>query len=108
MIGLCLFGTYALQTTGLQYTTSSKAGFITGLYVPLVAILAVPLLGQKPTLGSMLGVMLSVAGLKIIFFNISIPFPFCLGGFIVMGCAFSSALPLIFFSKIFSTGRSLY
>src|SRR3989442_7279781 len=62
IIGLFLFGTYALQTTGLQYTTSSKAGFITGLYVPLVAILAVPLLRQKPTLGSMLGVMLSVAG----------------------------------------------
>src|SRR5439155_26607565 len=27
LIGLFLFGTYALQTTGLQYTTSSKAGF---------------------------------------------------------------------------------
>src|SRR5260221_6258055 len=62
IIGLFLFGAYALQTTGLQYTTSSKAGFITGMYVPLVAILAVPMLRQKPTLGGMLGVILSVAG----------------------------------------------
>src|SRR5947208_14955684 len=43
IIGLFLFGAYALQTTGLQYTTSSKAGFITGLYVPLAAILCVQL-----------------------------------------------------------------
>src|SRR5260370_37075153 len=72
-IGLFLFGTYALQTTGLQYTTSSKAGFITGLYVPLVAILAGPMLHQKPTLGNVLGVMLSVAGGDFLSFFISSP-----------------------------------
>src|SRR5260221_1421318 len=80
LIGLFLFGTYALQTTGLQYTTSSKAGFITGLDVPLVAILAVPMLGQKPTLGSMLGVMLSVAGPIFIPVKNSFPFTLWLGG----------------------------
>ncbi|MFL5691688.1 MAG: DMT family transporter, partial [Ktedonobacteraceae bacterium] len=71
VIGLFLFGTYALQTTGLQYTTTSKAGFITGMYVPLVAILAVPMLRQKPTLGGMLGVILSVAGLALLSVNSS-------------------------------------
>ncbi len=99
IIGLFLFGTYALQTTGLQYTTSSKAGFITGLYVPLVAILAVPLLGQKPTLGSMLGVMLSVAGLILISVNSSFQFTFGLGELLVMGCAIASALHVICISK---------
>ncbi len=84
LIGLFLFGTYALQTTGLQYTTSSKAGFITGLYVPLVAILAVPMLRQKPTLGSMLGVIFSVAGLALISVNSSFQFTFGLGEFLVM------------------------
>src|SRR5581483_6248995 len=34
IIGLILFTGYALQTTGLQFTTVSKAGFITGLNVP--------------------------------------------------------------------------
>src|SRR5438876_6933349 len=84
IIGLFLFGTYAFQTTGLEYTTSSKAGFITGLYVPLVAILAVPMLRQKPTPGSMLGVMLSVAGLALISVNSSLQFTFGLGEFLVM------------------------
>ncbi len=98
-IGLFLFGTYALQTTGLQYTTSSKAGFITGLYVPLVAILAGPMLHQKPTLGNVLGVMLSVAGLAFISVNSSFQFTFGLGEYLVMGCALASALHVIFISK---------
>jgi len=98
-IGLFLFGTYALQTTGLQYTTSSKAGFITGLYVPLVAILAGPMLHQKPTLGNVLGVMLSVAGLAFISVNSSFQFTFGLGECLVMGCALTSALHVIFISK---------
>jgi drug/metabolite transporter (DMT)-like permease len=99
LIGLFLFGTYALQTTGLQYTTSSKAGFITGLYVPLVAILAVPLLHQKPTLSAMLGVLLSVAGLLLISVNSSFQFTFGLGEFLVMGCAIATALHVIAVSK---------
>ena len=51
IIGLFLFASYAFQTVSLQYTTSSQAGFISGMYVPLVAILAIPLLKQKPTFG---------------------------------------------------------
>src|SRR5438552_3290314 len=99
IIGLFLFGVYALQTTGLQYITSSKAGFITGLYVPLVAILAVPLLRQKPTLSSLLGVMLSVVGVTLISVNSSFQFTFGLGEFLVMGCAIATALHVICISK---------
>ncbi len=40
IIGLFLFASYAFQTVSLQYTTSSQAGFISGMYVPLVALLA--------------------------------------------------------------------
>jgi len=99
IIGLFLFATYALQTIGLEYITSSKAGFITGLYVPLVAILAVPLLRQKPTPGSILGVIFSVAGLTLISVNSSLQFTFGLGEFLVMGCAIAAALHIICISK---------
>ncbi|MFH1926668.1 MAG: EamA family transporter, partial [Chloroflexota bacterium] len=44
LIGLFLFGGYAFQTTGLKYTTASKAGFITGLSVVLVPLLSTLLL----------------------------------------------------------------
>src|SRR5258707_3783442 len=104
LIGLFLFGTYALQTTGLQYTTSSKAGFITGLYVPLLAILAVPMLRQKPTLGSMLGVIFSVAGLALISVNNSFPFTLVPGEILVIGGALGFALHVILISQIFPQG----
>src|SRR2546423_290945 len=39
-LGMILFTGYALQTNGLQYTTVSKAGFITGLSIPLVPVFA--------------------------------------------------------------------
>ena len=35
VIGLALFAGYGFQTVGLQYTTASNAGFITGLSVVL-------------------------------------------------------------------------
>jgi drug/metabolite transporter (DMT)-like permease len=99
IIGLFLFGAYALQTTGLQYTTSSKAGFITGLYVPLAAILGVPLLRQKPTLSGLLGVMLSLTGLILISIKNTFQLTFGLGEFLVMGCAVACALHVICISK---------
>ena len=99
IIGLVLFATYALQTTGLQYISSSKAGFITGLYVPLVSILAVPMLRQKPTAGGVLGVVLSLAGILLISLNKSLRFTFGLGELLVLGCAFAAALHVIFVSK---------
>src|SRR5579864_8430047 len=99
LIGLFLFGTYALQTTGLQYISSSKAGFITGLYVPLVAILAVPILRQKPTTGSLLGVAFSLVGVLLISLNKSLQFTFGVGELLVLGCAFAAALHVVFVSK---------
>ncbi len=99
IIGLFLFAAYALQTTGLQYISSSKAGFITGLYVPLVPILAVPILRQRPTPGSMLGVVLSLLGVMLISVNSSFQFTFGLGELLVLGCAVACALHVILISK---------
>ena len=64
-----------------------------------MAILAVPMLRQKPILGSVLGVILSVAGLALISINSSFRFTFGLGEFLVMGCAVASALHVICISK---------
>ena len=57
------------------------------------------MLRQKPTLGSMLGVIFSVAGLALISVNSSFQFTFGLGEFLVMGCAVACALHVIFISK---------
>lgn len=40
IVGFFLFVGYLLQTFGLLYTTSSKAGFLTGLSIVMVPILS--------------------------------------------------------------------
>ncbi|MEI6044337.1 MAG: DMT family transporter [Chloroflexota bacterium] len=99
IIGLFLFATYALQTCGLQYTTTSKAGFITALYVPLVPLLSILLLRQWPTLGAILGVGLSLTGLSLLSINDQFNLDFGLGEFLVFACAITCSLHIVSISK---------
>lgn len=63
--GLVLFAGASLQQMGLVYTTAGKAGFITGLYLPLVPILAL-FLGRRTSRATWLGVALAVVGLYLL------------------------------------------
>jgi drug/metabolite transporter (DMT)-like permease len=63
--GLVLFAGASLQQIGLVYTTAGKAGFITGLYLPLVPILAL-FLGRRTGCATWLGVALAVIGLYLL------------------------------------------
>ncbi len=65
-LGTLLFLAYLFQTIGLERTTASNAGFITGLNVVWVPLLAGPLLGKPPRPGARLGVALAVAGLALL------------------------------------------
>lgn len=62
-IGFWLFIGYACQTIGLVYTTSSKAGFITGLSVVLVPLLSFFILKIKPGIYAIIGVCIATVGL---------------------------------------------
>jgi drug/metabolite transporter (DMT)-like permease len=66
IIGVFLFLGYAFQTTGLQWTTAGKAGFITGMSVVIVPLLSVALLKQAPRADSVAGVGLAVVGLAVL------------------------------------------
>ena len=65
-LGLLLALGYALQTAGLERTTVSSAGFITGLYVVFTPLLALLFLGTRIGLAVWLGVALSTAGLGLL------------------------------------------
>src|SRR5260370_30609479 len=99
IIGLFLFASYAFQTVSLQYTTSSQVGFISGMYVPLVAILAIPLLKQKPALGRILGIFLSMSGLILLSIKNGFQITIGPGEILALACAFASALHVICISK---------
>lgn len=84
--GVCLFGGYVLQTFGLRYTSAAKAGFITGLYIPLVPLFGSLIYRKLPRTSEILGVLAAFAGLALMtiqrdFFDIG------RGDLLVAGCA---------------------
>lgn len=63
--GMLLFIAAALQQVGLVYTTAGKAGFITGIYVVFVPLIAL-FFGKRAGLGTWVGVVLAVVGLYLL------------------------------------------
>jgi drug/metabolite transporter (DMT)-like permease len=63
LLGTLLFLSYLFQTWGLEQTTSTNTGFLTGLNVVWVPLLAGPLLHKPPALGAKIGVGLALCGL---------------------------------------------
>lgn len=63
--GIALFGGASLQQIGLVGTSVGKAGFITGLYVILVPLIAL-LWGQHTHLAHWIGALLAVVGLYLL------------------------------------------
>lgn len=99
VLGLLLFIGYSAQTLGLQFTTSSKAGFLTGLYTTLVPIFAVCLFRQKVKLGAILGFGLSLLGLILLSLNKDFNMVFGLGDILMIGCAVAFALHIVLLGK---------
>lgn len=97
IIGVVLFSGYAFQTVGLNYTTASKSGFITGFSVVIVPFISALLLKQAPKPPVVIGVLLAIVGLGLMTLNSSlIP---NIGDFYTLLCAFGFALHIILVGK---------
>ncbi|KAA0766749.1 DMT family transporter [Bacillus sp. SH5-2] len=99
-VGLFLCVGYVLQTFGLLYTTSSKAGFLTGLSIVMVPILSFIFLKQKATIFIVIGIAVATAGLYLLTAGDS--FQLNIGDILVLGCAVAFAAHILingFFSK---------
>jgi drug/metabolite transporter (DMT)-like permease len=66
LAGALLAGGYVLQTAGLQRTSVSSAGFITGLQVVLTPLIAVALFRAQSTVLTWLGVGVATVGLGLL------------------------------------------
>jgi len=62
-LGFFMFAGYAFQTAGLQYTTASNSGFITGSSVVLVPLILALFWGKRVTLWIYFGTIAAAAGL---------------------------------------------
>jgi drug/metabolite transporter (DMT)-like permease len=99
-IGFWLFLGYATQTVGLLYTTTSKAGFITGLSVVFVPLFSMLLLKQFPSRNAVIGVSIATVGLFLL--TMTDVSSLNIGDGLVFICAISFALHIIFTGKFSS------
>ena len=93
LIGLFLFAGYAFQTAGLQHTSASKAGFITGLYVVIVPVLSATVLRKRPSAPAILGVGLAAIGLALL--SIEPEITIGRGDLLILMCALAFALHIV-------------
>jgi drug/metabolite transporter (DMT)-like permease len=63
ILGLFLFLSYLFQMWGIQYTSASNAGFITGLNVVFVPLFSIFFFGDHPKKSSIIGVVFATFGL---------------------------------------------
>ncbi|MCX7671289.1 MAG: DMT family transporter [Anaerolineae bacterium] len=94
-IGLALFAGYAFQTAGLHLTTPAKAGFITGLSVVIVPVLALWFgrSGQDAGRAMWLGVGAATAGLALL--SLQEGLIIATGDLLVFCCAISFAVHIL-------------
>jgi drug/metabolite transporter (DMT)-like permease len=95
-IGVALFCGYGFQTVGLQYTTASNAGFITGLSVVLTPLLGAVLLRQAPGRWPVTGACLAAVGLALLSLQ---RLEVRRGDALVLGCAFAFAAHILLLGR---------
>jgi len=89
--GVLLAAAYGLQTAGLELTTVSSTGFITGLYVVLTPLLALALFRTPISAMAWIGVGLALVGLLLL--N-GVPGGSALGNALVLGNAVAQSFQI--------------
>ena len=105
-IGVVLAFGFITQTIGLDLTTASTSGFLTGLYVILTPILAWLFLKQKINLRVGLGAILALIGIGVLS-GAANDVEFQTGQLWLIGCAFLYAIHILLLSK-HGKGRDSY
>lgn len=94
LVGSVLFGSYSLQTLGLQLIPSSKSAFLTGLYVPLVPLFQLLLFRHRPRLAAWLGIIVAFGGLVLLSDPRGLQFNFGAGEWLTLAGAAMIALEI--------------
>jgi drug/metabolite transporter (DMT)-like permease len=93
LLGTLLFLSYLFQTFGLERTSSANAGFLTGLGVVWVPLMAGPILKKPAAFGSKIGVVLALTGLFMLTWHT--PWMISFGDSLVVVCSIFVALHII-------------
>jgi drug/metabolite transporter (DMT)-like permease len=93
LLGTLLFLSYLFQTFGLERTSSANAGFLTGLGIVWVPLMAGPFLKKPAALGSKIGVCLALLGLFMLTWHT--PWTLNFGDLLVIICSLFVALHIL-------------
>ena len=95
VLGGLIAAGFAVQNVGLQYTTPSRAAFLTSLYVPLTPVMGFLLWGERPGWRGLGGVGLAAAGLALLTRPEVGAGGFNLGDLMIVACAVAFSLQLV-------------
>lgn len=99
VVGVALWAGYALQTLGLQRTTASNAGFITGLSVVLVPVLGFLALRYRLDAWTWVGVVSATVGMALLTLRFDGGIAVNPGDLLVLGCAVAFAIHILLVSR---------
>lgn len=97
-LALIMFVSFATQTMGLEHTSVSNAGFITGLCVPLVPVLGLLMFRAKVNGAVWIAVACATAG--IYFLTVGDKLVFNKGDTLVLICAITFALHIVITGRV--------
>jgi drug/metabolite transporter (DMT)-like permease len=99
-VGVVLFTGFALQTLGLRYTTATKAGFLTGMYIPLVPIVAWAATRRPPSGRELLAVGTAAVGMGLLMLPVGSAVSFNVGDALIVGCAVAFAAHIVALGQV--------
>ena len=97
--GFYLFLGYYFQTIGLYFTTPAISGFVTGLYIVLVPVIAYLIYRQRISKSDLSAVTLAFVGLLIITVGEVSNFSLQIGDILTFICAVGYAMQIIYVSR---------
>ena len=98
LAGLCLFSGYVLQTFGLKFTSASKTGFLTGLYIPLVPLFSSLVYKKIPQISELCGIAAAFAGMALMTIQSDLR-DINRGDLLVAGCAVVYAFHILLLGR---------
>ena len=106
IMGFLLFGAYALQTVGLNYTTPGKNAFLTTVYCIIVPFLTWALTKERPPLQTLIAAAVCVAGVWLVSVNPAAEGGVNKGDMLTLGGGFMFALHILAVTH-YSRGRDI-
>lgn len=97
LAGAALAAGYAFQTTGLQFTSATNAGLVTGLFVVIAPPLAAITFRKRPSYDEWLSVLVAFGGLCLLTLGPGLATG--KGDLLVLGCAFSFAIHIVLLAR---------